>query len=101
MPMKDGDNPPTASELAARESGPRTTGIVCPKCGAAHLKANGTNPASTGTIYRYMVCRNPRCVDEITGKRTTFQYKQAPPEFVREITRRDDRAELSVYRETA
>lgn len=82
---------PTAQELQGNTN--RTTGIVCPKCGAAHLKANGTNPASTGTIYRYMVCRNPSC-------RASFQYKQAPPEFVRQIESREEKA-LSVYRETA
>jgi hypothetical protein len=55
----------------------------CPGCGCKQFKNYGTRRLSTGTVRRYIICRNPNC-----GKR--FLEVQPPPRIVREIEPRDE-----------
>ena len=104
MPMKDADNPPTAAELAARESGEQVgNGLTCPKCGAAHLgNAYHSNELPGGTVHRYRQCRNPSCA----ARYLVRQPVSPPEEIVREIPPRVNDSNLGnqtlkLLRETA
>jgi len=56
---------------------------VCPGCGCKQFKTYGTRTLSTGTVRRYILCRNPCC-------QKRYLEMQPPPRIVREIEPRDE-----------
>lgn len=64
--------------------------LECPACGCKQFSRNGTRRLSTGTVTRYIICRNPHC-------QKRYLESQPPPRIVREIEPRDD-DEKPVYK---
>lgn len=78
----------------------RRKGVVCPKCGAAHMERIGGRALATGTIRRYRKCRNESCG-------ATFVTSQPAENITREVVPDDDEDSpsghkaLTIHRATA
>jgi hypothetical protein len=66
--------------------------LECPACGCKQFdKGGGTRRLSTGTVTRYITCRNPHC-------RKQYLEAQPPPRIIREVKPRGDDDERPVLR---
>lgn len=81
---------PTAQQLQNRTmAAERGNGLLCPNCGCGNFENDGSRRLPTGTVRRYIECRN-------CHKR--YLSVQPPPRILREIESKTDEDERPVLK---